>query len=225
MKKRILFLPCLIIVLVLMYQYTKDSSDSLSTTAYAKQTPVIVLDSGHGGYDTGGISAEGIYEKDITLSITLLAGEILEEEGYEVVYTRKSDEVSWSDDNLEDLKARVNIATMAQGDVFVSIHTNSSEVYNDGAFGIEAYYDGTDDDMEQLCAAMLSNLSDLNYTDDRGVKTTFDTPLYVIDQNNIPAMLLEIGFLSDSDDAAYMTSSEGQKAIAQAIANAIMSQY
>lgn len=49
----------------------------------------------------------------------------------------------------------------------------------------------------------------------------FDTPLYIIDKNNIPAVLFEIGFLSDSDDA-YMSSIEGQTRIAQAIADGIM---
>ena len=50
----------------------------------------------------------------------------------------------------------------------------------------------------------------------------FDTPLYIIDKNNNPAVLFEIGFLSDSDDAAYMSSIEGQTRIAQAIADGIM---
>ena len=53
---------------------------------------VIVLDAGHGGYDTGSISYDGVYEKDITLAITQKIGEQLEKAGYTVVYTRTSDE-------------------------------------------------------------------------------------------------------------------------------------
>jgi len=65
---------------------------------------VIVLDAGHGGYDTGSISYDGVYEKDITLAITQKIGEQLEKAGYTVVYTRTSDEVIWSNDNRDDLR-------------------------------------------------------------------------------------------------------------------------
>lgn len=226
MKKYIvLLIPSLILALFVWNPFQSDfvlSDFSVDDISAKESAAVVVLDAGHGGYDAGGIAYDGTYEKDITLAITLQVGEILKNNGYEVIYTRESDTVSWNEDNLEDLKERVNIATLAQGDLFVSIHTNSSEAYHDGAYGVEAYYDGIDETMEALCGKVLDNLSDLQYTNNRGIKSTFDTPLYVIDKNNIPAALFEIGFLSDSDDAAYMTSAKGQAKIAEAIADGIM---
>ena len=59
----------------------------------------LLYTSGHGGYDTGCIANDGTYEKDITLAIALKTGALLSSYGYHVVYTRTSDEVSWSNNN------------------------------------------------------------------------------------------------------------------------------
>lgn len=106
----------------------KATSSPLQVEAASYTTgDVIVLDAGHGGYDTGSISYDGVYEKDITLAITQKIGEQLEKAGYTVVYTRTSDEVSWSNDNRDDLRTRVAIGEEAGADYYISIHTNASE--------------------------------------------------------------------------------------------------
>ena len=68
------------------------------------------LQSAHGGYDVGAVSNYGDYEKDINLDIALLVGKQLKSYGFEIVYTRTSDSVSWSDDNTEDLQTRCDLA-------------------------------------------------------------------------------------------------------------------
>lgn len=74
-------------------QLFAQSTTIQETTQEQYDTPIIVLDAGHGGYDSGCVSEEGYLEKDITLSLVLLTGAILEEQGIHVVYTRSSDEV------------------------------------------------------------------------------------------------------------------------------------
>lgn len=184
---------------------------------------VIVLDAGHGGYDTGSISYDGVYEKDITLAITQKIGEQLEKAGYTVVYTRTSDEVIWSNDNRDDLRTRVAIGEEAGADYYISIHTNASE-YGDGASGFEAYIDYENDTITAMAQSIEQKLMQLGYTQNRGLKSTQDSSLYVIDSNPVPAMLLELGFITDSADAAYMCSEEGQNALAQSIAQGILEQ-
>ncbi|MCR0349160.1 N-acetylmuramoyl-L-alanine amidase [[Clostridium] innocuum] len=179
------------------------------------------LQSAHGGYDTGSISYDGVYEKDITLAITQKTGELLQKAGYSVVYTRIDDEVSWSDDNKDDLRTRVAIAEEAAADYYISIHTNAS-TYGDGASGFEAYLNYENETIAAMASSIESNLMELQYTQSRGLKSTEDTSLYVIDSNSVPAMLLELGFITDSADAAYMSSEDGQNAIAQSIAQGIM---
>ena len=229
MKKMIyLAIPLLVFVLVItnknitIQPATAQSQLDITQLSYGEKTKTIVIDAGHGGYDSGGISYNGIYEKDITLDVSLLLGEKLEEAGYEVIYTRTSDTVSWPSDNVADLSARVQIAEEADADLYISLHTNSSESYDDGAYGVEGYVSSDNVETYQLCESILDSLTALNYTMNRGVKTTDTSSLYVIDKNSIPAILLEIGFLSDSDDAAYVSSSQGCEAIANAIYTSII---
>lgn len=181
------------------------------------------LQSAHGGYDTGSVSYDGVYEKDITLAITQKIGERLEKAGCTVVYTRTSDEVSWSNDNKDDLRTRVAIAKEAGADYYISIHTNASE-YGDGASGFEAYIDYKNDTITAMAQSIEQRLMQLGYTQNRGLKSTQESSLYVIDSNPVPAMLLELGFITDSADAAYMCSEEGQTALAQGIAQGILEQ-
>lgn len=180
----------------------------------------IVLDAGHGDYDTGGISEDGTYEKDITLSISLKLGAYLEDAGYCVVYTRTDDIVD-TEDNLVDLQNRVDIAEAADADYFISLHTNFSE-YNDGASGIESYINYDNTATYTLASYIHDELNTLGYTTDRGIKDTQETPLYVVAKNDVPAVLLELGFLSDQQDTAYLISENGQEDIAYSIAQGIM---
>lgn len=191
-----------------------------ANTKTITETTTIVIDPGHGGYDTGSIALNGTYEKEITLAISLKTGALLSAYGYHVVYTRTSDEVSWSNDNLDDLSTRVSIAEAANADYYISIHVNSSE-YNDGASGFEIYLNGQDETILQIASRLESALLSLNYTEDRGIKTTEDSSLYVIDKNSIPAMLIELGFISDNEDVNYLCSEAGQAALAQQLADSI----
>lgn len=224
------FLPMLILTLFLLPTVTtyhteeaqSQKEQAIATYTSVEETKTIVLDAGHGGYDSGGEAFDGSLEKDITLSIALLVGEELSEAGYQVVYTRKSDDVTWPSDNLSDLKERVAISEEANAELYLSFHTNSSEYFDDGAYGIEGYVSAYNEETNQLCENILLSLEALHYTQNRGVKTTEDSSLYVIDRNSTPAILLELGFLSDSDDAEYMNSTSGQKAIASAIASTII---
>lgn len=166
----------------------------------------IVIDAGHGGYDVGCIALDGTQEKDITLDIALSTGELLEEAGYNVVYTRTSDNVSWPEDNKEDLQSRIDIAEDADANYYISIHINSSD-YND-------------DEMVEMAESIHAQLELLNYAQDRGVVDTNETPLYVVSNNSIPALLLEVGFITDTNDFNYMVNNGDD--LAQAIANGIM---
>lgn len=179
----------------------------------------IVIDAGHGGYDVGCIALDGTQEKDITLDIALSTGELLEEEGYNVVYTRTSDNVSWPEDNKEDLQSRIDIAEDVDANYYISIHINSSD-YNDGASGYETYVDFNDDEMVEMAESIHAQLELLNYAQDRGVVDTNETPLYVVSNNSIPALLLEVGFITDTNDFNYIVNNGDD--LAQAIANGIM---
>lgn len=97
-----------------------NEKDTMVSAKSTKET--IMIDAGHGGYDVGAVSNYGDYEKDINLDIALLVGKQLKSYGFEVVYTRTSDSVSWSDDNTEDLQTRCDLAKKKECRSFC-IHT------------------------------------------------------------------------------------------------------
>ena len=101
----------------------------------------------------------------------------------------------------DDLRTRVAIGEEAGADYYISIHTNASE-YGDGASGFEAYIDYENDTITAMAQSIEQKLMQLGYTQNRGLKSTQESSLYVIDSNPVPAMLLELGFITDSADAA-----------------------
>lgn len=181
-------------------------------------TTTIILDAGHGGYDSGSLSIDNIAEKDITLNLTLLIGERLEEAGYKVVYTRTSDDVDWESDNVADLQARVEKGIEADADYFISIHTNSNDFGE--ASGFETYLDLQDTKMIEMAYAIHEQLSLLEYSQDRGLKDALENQLYVVSCNPVPALLIEIGFITDEQDVNAMINEDQQ--LADAVAQGII---
>ena len=195
--------------------YTLLNETNMNVSAKStKET--IMIDAGHGGYDVGAESYYGDYEKDINLDIALLVGKQLKSYGYNVVYTRTSDSVSWPSDNKKDLQARCNLAQKKNADLFISIHLNSSEY---DASGYEIYCDFTNKTTVKLSNSILTQLDQLDYSYNRGLLDTNDTPLYVIANNKVDAILIEAGFISDDSDLYYLKNYTNN--IAKAIAKGI----
>jgi len=111
---------------------TRDGQSTL-TRALGLKISRIVIDAGHGGYDTGTIGPTGLMEKDLCLDVALRLGKLVEQKlpGADVVYTR-------TDDTFIPLEERTRIANEAKADLFVSIHANSSPDH--AARGVETYY-------------------------------------------------------------------------------------
>src|SRR5262249_57287427 len=92
----------------------------------------VVIDAGHGGYDTGTVGQRGYTEKELVLDVAQRLKQLIETElGAEVVMTRK-------DDNFVPLEDRTSIANQQQADLFISIHANSSRVRS--VRGVETYF-------------------------------------------------------------------------------------
>lgn len=182
---------------------------------------VVVLDAGHGGYDSGSTSNDEMYlEKDIVLDITLQLGEMLENEGINVVYTRDSDEVDWPSNNIQDLASRVAISNANETALFLSFHLNYYESSNINGF--ETWVDYNDEKAVEIAQLIQQRLSTLNYSYDRGLKDEKESPLYVISNNQAVSALVELGFITSDHDLSYLISEEGSKQIASALKSAIV---
>jgi N-acetylmuramoyl-L-alanine amidase len=172
---------------------------------------VVVLDPGHGGPDVGAVGIGGLQEKDIVLPIAQQVAALLEQQGIQVVMTRRTD--------LDmDLAPRVAIAEQANADLFVSIHANSAGPNGYSANGVETYYYGSQAGRE-LAQSVQSNLVQTTGMNDRGVKTAH---FYVISRTSMPAALVEVGFVTGSSDANRLSNAASRNQIAAGITRGIL---
>ena len=203
---------------------------SASRGNYDVLNKIVYLDAGHGGYDPGA-SYFGISEKSLTLAIQDRVKAKLEAEGYQVVTTRTSD-------TYVDLTDRSRAANASESDIFVSIHINASG--SSAAQGIETYYyqpyaeypsrinatyhaNPTRLSMSNTLAnAIQSSLINATGAQNQGVKRqTFA----VLRETTAPAVLLELGFLSNPQEAARLNTSAYQETLANAIVAGIKRYY
>ena len=203
---------------------------SASRGNYDVLNKIVYLDAGHGGYDPGA-SYFGISEKSLTLAIQSRVKGKLESEGYQVVTTRTSD-------TYVDLTDRSRAANASESDIFVSIHINASG--SSAAQGIETYYyqpfaeypsrinatyhaNPTRLSMsDTLANAIQSSLINATGAQNQGVKRqTFA----VLRETTAPAVLLELGFLSNPQEAARLNTYAYQETLANAIVAGIKRYY
>ena len=163
-----------------------------------KQLYTVCIDPGHGDWDYGAISPNGTAEKDITLSISLKLGKLLEEDGsFKIIYTRATDTMDWIETANDSLKERIKISKISNADIFVSIHCNYSSDSND-VLGVETWYNPSDDSSLTLAKYLQQSLIDLDYTNNRGVKSYVPgEELAVLELNSTTSALVELGFLTN----------------------------
>ncbi len=172
----------------------------------------VVLDPGHGGSDTGAIR-EGINEKDINLPVAKIVRDILVKQKVDVSMTMETDKTV-------SLSQRVDFANEINPDIYVSIHSNSS--LNDAIIGLETHwYHSESQDLAKKVHAVLASDKNLKKWDskDRGL---FKSQFYVINHTKMPAILVEIGFMSNTTELQAINSKKRQQEIAEAIAQGIM---
>lgn len=177
---------------------------------------VIVIDAGHGAHDPGA-DGFGLLEKNVNLDTALKVQALFANTPFKIVMTRE-------DDTYPTLDDRVAIAKKAKGNVFVSIHSNA---FNGSANGIETYYYAAAynpyvSDSIMLATAIQNRLVAIGDMKNRGVKKG---NLKVLRENNMPAALVELGFIDNAGDNAKLKSEAWRQKAAQAIYWGILDYY
>ncbi|KGF88998.1 N-acetylmuramoyl-L-alanine amidase [Prochlorococcus marinus] len=190
----------------------KRVNDYLQLPNVKQNKFLVVIDPGHGGPDPGAIGIGGIRETDVVLEVSKIVEKILSEKGVKVRLTRKN-EVDL------DLPQRVSFANYEDADIFVSIHANASRGKRKDINGLETFYfRGW---RGRLLAKRIQKqiLRVSPGSPDRGVK---QGRFYVIKNTRMPAVLVEIGFLTGRLDARRLEKTTHRKRIAYAIAKGIL---
>jgi N-acetylmuramoyl-L-alanine amidase len=210
----------------------------------------VVIDAGHGGHDTGTVGAGGTQEKTVALAVALRLGQVLTDEGLEVVFTRE-------DDHFVRLEDRARLANEAHGDLFISVHCNSGA--ESTWRGVETYSLNLTSDRYAIRLAARENtssaktMSDLQFiladlatrahTDESArlaerVQHSLVSRLsakyvkakdrgrkealfYVLLGAKMPAILVETGFLSNPEDEKRLATPAYEDDVARAIASGV----
>ncbi len=187
---------------------------------------VIVVDPGHGGIDAGA-SVSGAVEKELNLQIANILKDYIETNGG-VCYMTRTEDTNTADPNrgkgtsqkMSDLKMRKQSIDEKSADMFISIHMNkfSQSQYK----GLQVFYDDNIEASKLLGEAIQNSVKTvLNDGNTRKAKATGDK-IYVLKGNRIPSVLVECGFLSNSEEAENLKNPDYQKKIAWGIFKGIM---
>lgn len=187
-----------------------NSSVDGSITPEGLSGKCVVLDAGHGGSDQG-TSGGDVLEKDINLAMALKIKPILEEYGIQVIMTRSTDE-------FISLEQRAETANQSDADVFVSVHCNYFE--KDASIaGLECYY-CPGKTVGQAFAESIISAAEVG--GEIPVRNAKPEDYYVLVNTTMPAVLVEMGYLSNADECQRLTEEEYQELLAAKIAEGIM---
>ncbi|MDJ0648493.1 MAG: N-acetylmuramoyl-L-alanine amidase [Xenococcaceae cyanobacterium MO_188.B19] len=175
----------------------------------SKTKPLVIIDPGHGGQDPGTIGIGGVREKDIVLPISLDVAEELRKQGVEVRMTRDRD-------YFVSLQGRTDLANKIDGDLFVSIHANAINLSRPDVNGLETYYYKNG---RRLAEVIHWNILNSVQIGNRNVRRA---RFYVLRHSEMPAVLVEVGFLTGAQDSARLKNPNHRRQMAKAIARGII---
>ena len=218
------FLFILICIIIYYRNFNKAEESYLPIT-----NKIIGIDAGHGGVDPGAVSKNGVKEDDINLKIALKLKRFLEASGGIVVLTRDEDRGLYTEKSTtlrqkksEDLKNRKELIEDADCDVFITIHLNSFTKAR--YYGAQTFYSETVPDSKKLAYIIQEELINVLDKDNRRVPNKRED-VYLLKKMFIPSVLVEAGFLSNSDEEKLLITAEYQEKIAWSIYVGIMKYF
>ena len=213
---------CLVFVLTFSLVVSLGYVATPTVSNVIESKNMIIVDAGHGGEDGGTQSSAGVLEKDLNLDISAKLGTLLKLMGYSVVYTRTEDKLQYGADakvqrqkKVSDIHYRMKYIEMYPEALFMSIHQN----YYDQSryFGAQVFYSKNNPESkviaEKIQASIRGNLQPDN---ERQVKST-GTDIYLLYHAQSPAVMVECGFLSNTEEAMLLNDKEYQKKLCLAI--------
>ena len=191
--------------------------------------PTVIIDAGHGGEDGGAIGVNGCLEKDINLAMAKKLKSMLSSMGINCILTR-SEDILLYDRNADfeghkkslDMQARLDIANSYENAIFISIHQNSFPI--EKYSGTQIYY-STNNSFSSTLASKIENSvrESLQQNNNRRSKPS-DGRIYLLDELFCPAVLVECGFLSNTEECELLCNDEYQNHLCAVIASEVARQ-
>lgn len=230
---RIAWFMALLLVISFLYAlrqyYLEQAADrAIEAWSWAVANRIIVVDPGHGGIDPGAVGPSGIKEKDITLMVGQKLGRILSGAGAAVILTREED-VDLSDPGpgtllekkRQDLARRVAYANQREADLFLSIHVNSFP--SSRWWGAQTFYLRDSPTGKQLAQAIQEEL--IRVLGDNNRRKVKPEIYFIMQNTHMPAVIIEVGFISNPREEKLLMDPLYQEKIAQAIYAGVVQYY
>ena len=215
-KRQILFVFIVLLFisgLLVVKQY-------IPTIAMPVSNRTVIIDAGHGGGDPGAIGLTGKLEKDINLNISLKLQQFIEQNGGNVLMTRTTDGMLAAN-KREDMKVRKKLREETSGDIFISVHLNSFP--QESCKGAQTFYAANEESKKLAEKIQKSMVKFLDEDNARIAKKLTD--VYLLKNVNIPSVIVECGFLSNSKEEKLLSDTEYQSKIAFAIYTGILEYF
>lgn len=224
----IIFSLALAVSLVSGFTGRGDNVLKSSTTPISGK--VIVIDAGHGTPDSGATGYSGTREKDVNLALSKSLGNLLQQSGVHVIYTRENDgtiadnlDTTIRNIKLQDMKKRRHIRDESKADMFISIHMN---IYSDPKVkGAQVFYKEDNKESKLLANLIQENICRTVDTSNKRQAKNSKNDIYLLNDSKIPSVLVECGFLSNPGEEKKLLSKSYQDKMAYAIYSGILKYF
>ncbi len=213
---RLMILP-LLLFLSIVFAFRFIPKETFSSSKRIKA----IVDAGHGGADMGAIAANGADEKSINLQIAQKIKTLSKDYPIEIILTREADELAGKTTDMhESLKYRASLASKLHADLFISIHVNA-DPKDPSANGFDVYVsDQNPNSKSILLGTLITESLGKEYQVSNDLKKS--DRVLVLHDNNVPAVLVECGYLTNTKDQVMISNEQNQEKIAKDILAGIL---
>ncbi len=205
-----IYIYVLLLAIGVIYDFNKKEIREIFALSHSKA--VVIIDAGHGGFDPGVIGND-MYEKDVNLEIALKLQEYLEQSGA-YVYMTRTDDSATANTKKKDMLFRKSFTNGSNADILISIHQNSftdSKVNGSQVF----YYDNSE--KSKILALNIQEQLNIFANPTNNKKAMPTSTYYLLRETNIPAVIVECGFLTSPDDSYKLSTDEYKDKLAWSI--------
>lgn len=227
-RKKIIFISSVIVFSIFFNSVNiKETSEPVSSTPVSNHT--IILDAGHGSPDGGAVGQDGSIESNLNLEIVLKLQKLLEASNCTVILTRSDEKGIYEstaetirEQKVSDMKSRVDIANNSNAEIFVSIHMNKLEQTKYS--GWQTFYKNNDDTSKKIAERIQTSLNYfIKKENSRTIKSI--SGIYLTKNVKIPLVIVECGFLSNTEENKLLQTDSYQDELAWSIYIGIMDYF
>lgn len=228
LRKKYIFLVLIlgVILLLISSRYIFNKSKTEEVVYLPITNKIIGIDPGHGGVDPGAVGSKGALEDELNLEIALRLKRLIEQSGGIAIMTREEDKGLYTDKSKtlnekksEDLINRNLLIEAAECELFISIHMNSFT--NARYYGAQTFYQEDSEEGAKLAEIIQEEFKNV-LDKENNREPTSRNDIYLLKEATMPAVLVEVGFLSNPLEEKLLQSENHQEKIAWSIYTGII---